>query len=47
MFYLTVTVDTVLIGGNRVRYQVTGATAINFTVEARKLADLIKLYNIE
>jgi len=31
----------------RVRYQVTGASPVNFVMEAQKLADLIKLYAIE
>ena len=31
----------------RVRYQVMNASPINFTVEAHKLADLIKQYNID
>ncbi|KFY69575.1 hypothetical protein V496_00122 [Pseudogymnoascus sp. VKM F-4515 (FW-2607)] len=30
----------------RVRYQVTGASPVNFVNEAQKLAELIKLYNI-
>ncbi|KFY45881.1 hypothetical protein V495_02782 [Pseudogymnoascus sp. VKM F-4514 (FW-929)] len=30
----------------RVRYQVTGASPVNYTNEAQKLAELIKLYNI-
>jgi hypothetical protein len=35
-----------LIHINRVRYQVTGASPVNYIAEAQKLADLIKLYNI-
>lgn len=31
----------------RVRYQVIGASPINFAMEANKLADLIKQYNLE
>jgi len=31
----------------KVRYQVMGAFPINYTAEANKLADLIKLYNID
>lgn len=31
----------------RVRYQVTGASPINYVAEATKLAELIKMYNID
>jgi replication factor A1 len=31
----------------RVRYQIVGASLVNYTAEAHKLAELIKLYNID
>lgn len=31
----------------RVRYQVQSAAALNFSHEAKKLAELIKLYNVQ
>jgi hypothetical protein len=31
----------------RVRYQVLSANAVNFAVEANRLAEVIKLYNIQ